>query len=193
LVDAEVVAEAWKSGHVLAYVFWHAPASNDGIDTYEAGLAAFHRSLDPTDIRGFRGSRAYLVDGATWVSAPVVYEDWYLVDDFTALGALNEAAISGHRRPTHDSVAAMADKGTAGVYALRSGAAQLSVAQAVWFGKPRGTSYEEFYDQLGARRSLWRRQMVLGPTPEFCSVDDDDAPDGAVVVTRIRTVASSAA
>jgi hypothetical protein len=35
--------------------------------------------------------------------------------------------------------------------------------------------------------------MVLGPTPEFCSLDDnDDAPDGAVVVTRIRTVASSA-
>ena len=78
----------------------------------------------------------------------------------------------------------------AGVYALRRGAAQpVDMGRAVWFGKPAGTSYAEFYDQLGERNSLWRRQMVLGPTPEFCSMDDDDVPDGAVVVTRVRTVA----
>jgi hypothetical protein len=63
----------------------------------------------------------------------------------------------------------------------------------VWFGKAAGTSSAEFFEQLGERRSLWQRQMVLGPTPEFCSMDDDDAPDGGVVVTRIRTVAASAA
>ena len=69
---------------MLAYVFWHTPGSVDGIDTYEAALAAFHSSLDPADVRGFRGSQAYLVQGASWFSTPVVYEDWYLVDDFTA-------------------------------------------------------------------------------------------------------------
>jgi hypothetical protein len=179
---------------VLAYVFWHAPDSVEGLETYEESLAAFHGSLTSADIRGFRGSRACAVEGAAWVSAEVVYEDWYFVDDFTALGTLNDAAVSGHRRPPHDNVAAMAVKGIAGVYALHHGAADLSNAsRAVWFGKPRGTSYDEFYNELGERRSLWRRQMVLGPTPEFCSIDDDDAPVGAIVVTRIRTVASSAA
>jgi hypothetical protein len=178
---------------VLAYVFWHTPGSVDGISTYEAALARFHRSLDPADISGFRGSQACLVQGALWVPSPVVYEDWYFVDDFTALGALNEAAVSGHRRRPHDNVAGMAGEGMAGVYAPRRGAAQLSDAgRAVWFGKTAGMSYDEFFDRLGERRSLWQRQMVLGPTPEFCSVDDNDLPTGAVVVTRIRKVGASA-
>jgi hypothetical protein len=178
---------------VLAYVFWHAPRSIDGVSTYETALAAFHRSLDPADISGFRGSQASLVQGALWVSSPVVYEDWYLVDDFTALGVLNEAAVSGYRRRPHGDVASMAGEGMAGVYALRRGAAQpLNARLAVWFGKTAGMSYDELFGQLGERKSLWQRQMVLGPTPEFCSVDDDDVPTGAVIVTRIREVAASA-
>jgi hypothetical protein len=178
---------------VLAYVFWHTPGSVDAISTYEAALATFHGSLDPADISGFCGSQVCRVQGAVWVSSPVVYEDWYLVDDFTALGALNEAAVSGHRRRPHDNVAGMAGEGMAGVYALRRGAAQLSDAgRAVWFGKTAGVSSDEFFDRLGERRSLWQRQMVLGPTPEFCSVNDDDLPIGAVVVTRIRKVGASA-
>jgi hypothetical protein len=178
---------------VLAYVFWHTPESVDAVSTYEAALATFHGSLDPADINGFCGSQVFRVQGAVWVSSPVVYEDWYLVDDFSALGALNEAAISGHRRRPHDNVAGMAGEGMAGVYALRRGAAQLSDAgRAVWFDKTAGVSYDEFFDQLGERRSLWQRQMVLGPTPEFCSVDDDDLPTGAVVVTRIRKVGAAA-
>jgi hypothetical protein len=81
----------------------------------------------------------------------------------------------------------------AGVYALRRGAAQpLNARLAVWFGKTAGMSYDELFGQLGERKSLWQRQMVLGPTPEFCSVDDDDVPTGAVIVTRIREVAASA-
>lgn len=178
---------------MLAYVFWHAPVSVVDVDTYETALAAFHSNLD-SDIPGFRGSRACLVDGAPWVSAPVVYEDWYLVDDFTALGALNEAAVAGHRRWPHDNVAHLADKGTAGVFALCGGDQLADATRAAWFGKPGGMAYDEFYDQLGERTSLWRRQMVLGPTPEFCSMDDDgDVPAGAVTVTLIRTVATSAA
>ena len=72
----------------------------------------------------------------------------------------------------------------AGVYALRRGAARLSDAgRAVWFDTTAGVSYDEFFGRLGERRSLWLRQMVLGPTPEFCSADDDDQPTGAVIVT----------
>jgi hypothetical protein len=182
-----------KSFRMLAYVFWHTSGAIDGIATYEAALAAFHSSLDPADIRGFRGSQAFLVQGAMWVSSTVVYEDWYLVDDFTALGELNDAAVAGHRRLPHDHVAAMAGEGIAGIYALRQGAAQLSEARrAAWFGKSAGASYDEFVGRLGGRRSLWQRQMVLGPTPEFCSLDDEDPPSGAVSVTRVRKVCASA-
>ena len=177
---------------MLAYVFWHTPGAIDGIVTYEAALAAFHRSLDPAEISGFRGSQAFLVQGAMWVSSSVVYEDWYLVDDFTALGELNDAAVAGHRRRPHDDVAAMAGEGMAGIYALRQGAAQLSDARrAAWFGKTAGATYDEFLGRLGGRGSLWQRQMVLGPTPEFCSLDDEDPPSGAVTVTRVRKVGAS--
>jgi hypothetical protein len=178
---------------VLAYVFWHTPGAVDGTDSYEAALAAFHTSLDSGEISGFRGSHAFLVHGATWVPSPVVYEDWYLVDDFTALGELNEAAVSGHRRPPHDHVAAMAGEGMAGIYALRHGAAQVSDApQTAWFDKTAGASYEEFLGRLAGRVSLWQRQMVLGPTPEFCSLDEQDLSSGAVIVTRLREVGASA-
>ena len=182
----------WKNLRVLAYVFWHTPAAIDGIVTYEAALAAFHRSLDPADISGFRGSQAFLVQGAMWVSSSVVYEDWYLVDDFTALGELNDAAVSGHRQRPHDDVAGMAGEGTAGVYALRQGAQLSDARRAAWFGKTAGASYDKFLSRLGGRGSLWQRQMVLGPTPEFCSLGDEDPPSGAVTVTRVRKVGTSA-
>jgi hypothetical protein len=108
------------------------------------------------------------------------------------LRALNEAAVSGHRLRPHDDVAVMADKGVAGVYALHLGAAQLiDAGRAVWCGKPAGVSSDEFLGLHGGRKSLWQRQMVLGPTPEFCSVDDDDPLTGAVIVDCIRQVGAS--
>ena len=177
---------------MLAYVFWHAPGSIDAMASYEAALAAFHRSLDPADITGFRGSQAFLVEGAAWASSRVLYEDWYLVDDFSALGELNTAAISGHRQRPHDEVAGLAGEGMAGVYSLRQGTVRLSdVRRAAWFSKTAGLSYDDFYRRLGPRESLWQRQMVLGPTPEFCSLDDDDPPNGAVIVTRVREVGAA--
>jgi hypothetical protein len=177
---------------VLAYVFWHTPGPIEAIAPYEAALAAFHRRLDPADISGFRGSQAFLVEGAVWASSPVVYEDWYLVDDFGALGELNIAAVSGHRQQPHDGVARMAGVGMAGIYALRQGVGGLSDARrAAWFSKTAGVSYDEFYRRLGPRGSLWQRQMNLGPTPEFCSLGDDDPPSGAVTVTRVRSVGAS--
>jgi len=63
---------------------------------------------------------------------------------------------------------------------------------AAWFDKSAGASYDEFLGRRGGRGSLWQRQMVLGPTPEFCSLGDEDPPGGAVIVTRVRTVGASA-
>jgi hypothetical protein len=64
--------------------------------------------------------------------------------------------------------------------------------RAPWFGKTAGVSYDGFFRRLGGRGSLWQRQIVLGPTPEFCSLDDDYPPSAAMTVTRVRKVGASA-
>jgi hypothetical protein len=62
----------------------------------------------------------------------------------------------------------------AGLYRLREGEVGLGAAlTATWFSKPSGTTYDALYSSLapllrGPMTSLWRRQMVLGPTQEFC-------------------------
>lgn len=152
---------------MLAYVFWHRPAR--GAHDYEARLTAFH------DVIGV-DSTWFRVSGLPWMDGDG-YEDWYLVDDWAALGALNERAISGSRRAAHDAAAASATFGVAGVYALRRGPADLQgVTFAAWRSKPAGVPYEEFEATLPGR-CVWQRQMTLGPTPEYVLLDAE-ALDG---------------
>jgi hypothetical protein len=152
----------------LAYVFWHWTAQP--APSYRERLTAFHRALAADPPRGFRRSFTIAIEGAPWVPRGSGFEDWYLVDDFGALGTLNDAAVSGSRRAPHDTVAVLAGGGTAGLYRLKSGELG-EVAEAQWFSKPTGVSYDRFFDRLGplvGRGALWQRQMTLGPTPEFC-------------------------
>lgn len=154
---------------MLAYVFWHTAAPGVGSDAYESRLADFHRSLGAGDVHGFGGSATFEVDGATWMAGPDVYEDWYLLDDFAALGRLKEAAVAGARQAPHDSVAAMSSTGAAGIYRLVGGAEPgITAVQATWFDKPAGMPYPELHECVGRAGSLWQRQLVLGPTPELC-------------------------
>lgn len=159
---------------MLAYVFWHQPRPGTEAAQYEAMLAAFHESLAAVPPQGFRGSVAFRVSGAPWAPEGPVYEDWYLLRDAGALDPLNLAAVSGaHRRP-HDTVAARAQWGAAGLYLLREGQPAFPASgRALWLAKPDGQSYDTFYTAIrsaaGAGHwALWGRQMVLGPTPEFC-------------------------
>ena len=101
------------------------------------------------------------------------YEDWYLVQDFGALGLLNEAAVSASRAAPHDTAAAVAAGGAGGLYGLRGGVALRQLQYAHWFGKPDGMSYSALFAQLApvvehVEGALWMRQMVLGPAQEFC-------------------------
>ena len=59
--------------------------------------------------------------------------------------------------------------GAGGVYELQQGRAEFGDAKvAHWFGKPQGMRYAELFGELaGVAGSLWMRQMVLGPSPEF--------------------------
>lgn len=159
---------------MLAYAFWHWKRSEVSREVYEARQRAFQAALaaDPPD--GFLGGTTVRLDGAPWAAeGGEAYEDWYLIEDMTALGVLNDAAVTGSRRAPHHAVAELAAGGIAGIYLLRLGAALPVPRCSIWFAKPAGMSYpalDQALAPLAAAGSagLWCRQMTLGPTPEFC-------------------------
>jgi hypothetical protein len=156
---------------MLAYVFWHAPDPAADRAAYEHALAEFHASLEQSPPPGFYRSAAFRVDGLDWVGD---YEDWYLIEDWSALGRINEAAVSSPHRPAHDAAAAHTAKGAGGVYQLLAGDPDFtSIRSAAWLHKPRGTTYPDFIASLRPHAdtpgaALWQRQLVLGPAREFC-------------------------
>jgi hypothetical protein len=154
---------------------------------------------------GMCGSASFRVPSIPWLSGAPGYEDWYLLEDFTALGVLNEAAVGhGHRTP-HDDAARRFGGGAGGLYALvegdRSDALTAAGALAVWVARPPGSERRPLGDLLGdgmdpQRASLWRRQLLLGPAPEFCLLAGEASagvaptrlPDGWSATTLEREV-----
>jgi hypothetical protein len=167
---------------MLAYVTWHAPTA--GVDTlaYEQALEAFHRSLAHVRPSGFQGSTTFHIarlpapgseDG--WAAAEgAAYEDWYLVDNWSSLGVLEEAAVSRGHLTRHQAVADHAAATIGGVYRLSEGRADLARARiAAWVAPARDHAPPTVADLLGDGMnpdgaSLWRRSLVLGPAPEYC-------------------------
>ncbi len=168
---------------MLAYVFRHWPKLTVSAEEYEAALAAFHRALNapPPQPSGASGNAAkasavFRVAKASWLPAGRTgYEDWYLLENAAAIDGLNEAAVSGARMEPHNRVAAMAQTGIGALYTLAAGQCDFGkVSRAAWFSKPRGVPYDAFYQRLepwSLRAPLFRRQMVLGPPPEFGMLD----------------------
>jgi hypothetical protein len=162
---------------VLAYLFWHRPLASVGVEAYEQAQLAFHRSLARNRPVGMCGSASFRVPSIPWLSGEPGYEDWYLLEDYTALGVLNEAAVGhGHRTP-HDEAARRFGGGAGGLYGLvegdRSDVLAAAGTLAVWVARPPGSERRPLGELLGdgmdpRRASLWRRQLVFGPAPEFC-------------------------
>lgn len=157
---------------MLVYAFWHWPDPSVDVATYETLQCAFQAALADHPPPGFLRGTTMRLSGAPWAAGGgAAYEDWYLVQSMKDLPALNDAAVSGPRKAPHDAVARAAAGGTAGLYGLRGGAPVARPAVAVWFSKPAGMPYAELFAELAplcADGALWMRQMVLGPTPEFC-------------------------
>jgi hypothetical protein len=160
---------------MLAYVFWHAKLAAADTREYEARLVDFHRRLIASRPAGLVRSIVSRLRDAPWIAAGGdAYEEWYLVEGSAALDVLNEAAVSGDRRAAHDQIARLAASGSAGLYLRRLGAADEADARhAAWFAKPAGMRYDEMHARLdpliaAPGATLWGRQMVLGPTDEFC-------------------------
>jgi hypothetical protein len=182
---------------MLAYVFWHWPPQEAKREDYESTLFDFHRSLVERRPDGFHESYVFRLKETPWASnVGLVYEDWYLVDDFHALGLLNEGAVTGVSQAPHHRIAQEADGGAGGVYRLRAGEPALSRARhAVWFSKPRGLPYDDFYrgipaPALEAGGGLWERQMVLGPAAECCLLATEEIEVPRALESRLVTVES---
>ena len=98
---------------MLAYVFWHRPAPGvapevyDGRDQSLPSLArrAPARRVRPLGVASRAAAPNWLGDGAG-------FEDWYVVEDFAALGVLNEAAVGRGHLSAHDAAARHAGPGT---------------------------------------------------------------------------------
>lgn len=178
---------------MLAYVFWHHPRHGDPLDAYEQAQIAFHRSLAHVPPAGFAGSATYRVAGLPWLDVETSYEDWYFVEDYTALGVLNEAAVGHGHRSAHDALARRFGGGTGGLYGLVEGSPHLDGATAIWIARPQGSERRPLGELLGdgmdpSGAGLWRRQLVLGPAPELCLLagerSDGDRPAG-IAATRL--------
>jgi hypothetical protein len=186
---------------MLAYLLWHRPADGIELGAYEHACERFHHSLRHSPPAGLRGSAVFRLAEHPWLAPappageshpadptdtprfpdPVdaeqgagAYEDWYLLDDFAALGVLNEAAVAHGHRSAHDDVARRFGAGAGGLYRLLEGHADLLGAPlAVWVSRPPGAARRALGELLGdgmepQHASLWRRQLVLGPAPEYC-------------------------
>jgi hypothetical protein len=168
---------------LLAYLFWHRPRPGVEPEEYEEAQRGFHARIEvdsacfrvealpwqagaPSDTRADRGE-----EGGSF------YEDWYLVDDWRALGELNAAAVDARHRDAHDRAAAMAADGWGGLYASVRGPASIP-GQARWIDKPRGVATADLLAGIPKQVPVWQRQMVLGPAPELCLGDQDRSSPG---------------
>jgi hypothetical protein len=157
---------------MLAYVFWHWPNADQTPAAYEDTQRAFHAALAHAASQGFVRSYVFRVEGqAAWLGGAPAYADWYLVEDSAALDPLNVAAVSGVCEAPHAAVAQAMSAGAGSLFTLRGDTAvDLTTSRALTFlTKPKGAPYPDFYATIPSKQTatLWRRTMVLGPTPEF--------------------------
>lgn len=194
-----------------AYVFWHQPRPETNIREYEHTLRDFHEALGRVDAaEGYIASQVYRIADVPWLPPGTGYEDWYLIENSAALDSLERAAVSVHARAAHDRVARMAESGAGGLYRLlRARNEELApepptpdapareTSTCIWISKPHGWEYGEFHDDLDRLRpaaaSVWQRQMVLGPAPEYAVIvpEGEPVPEfpeswSPIVIRRIR-------
>ncbi|HEY6728257.1 MAG TPA: hypothetical protein VI197_29810 [Polyangiaceae bacterium] len=159
---------------MLAYVFSHWRQRDVSASDYEERQRGFHAALAAAPASGSLRSFSVALSGAPWAAgAADSYEDWYLIEDYAALGVLEHSAISAARAEPHAAAASVAAGGVAGVYGLRIGTSVETPRHAIWFRKPDGLPYAELLLQLtslveAAGASLWMRKLSLGPALEFC-------------------------
>ncbi len=155
--------------NMLAWVFWHARDPRIPEEEYVLALTAFHELIREISPQGFLGIRTLRYDARPWLPAQTeVHEDWYFVRDSAALDVLEDAAVSAFANEAHGRIARLTLTAIAGLYRLRAGEPAARTPHCRWIDKPRGEPYPTFLESFRDADAVWSRQMVLGPTPEFC-------------------------
>jgi len=167
---------------MLAYLFWHRPYARVDRRRYEAAIERFQSDLKAAKPPGFVDAASFAIEPVAWLGGLPGYEDWYLLEGAWAIDPLNGFAIAGHVQAPHDDVAALMEEGHGGLYADTGGATVFAAQSTVhWLTRPRGIQWQPALDAVRAhcpRANIWRRQMVLGPAPEFAvEVPDETAID----------------
>ncbi|MCP4327266.1 MAG: hypothetical protein GY791_02365 [Alphaproteobacteria bacterium] len=155
-----------------AYVFWHRPQAAIEREIYEQALVDFHRQLVQRNCVGFRGSATYRIGETPWLDGLPGYEDWNFVESSAAFDPLNDMAVDESMWEVHAGVSSKTEIGHGGIYYhVLGNPGPTTLTRAAWLKRPRGIRYEAPLEAIAAQVpgtvSVWRKQMVLGPAPEF--------------------------
>jgi hypothetical protein len=165
---------------MLAYLFWHRPRAEADKAAYEKRLVEFHDRLSRSAPPGFVAAGSFAIGAVPWLGGHAGYEDWCLLEGTWAMDPLNAAAISGAVQSPHDSVAALMDQGHGGLYTMIWGDPILPGDSTItWLTRPRGIQWRTALEPVRSRipqAQFWRRQMVLGPAPEFAISTEGGEP-----------------
>jgi hypothetical protein len=156
---------------MLAYVFWHRAAPHVERETYEEGIRHFQQALSQRQPPGLIGVASWRIEAVPWLGGEAGYEDWCLLQGSWAMDPLNAYAVAGDMKLSHDPLAAQMAAGAGGLYTHVWGeACTAPQSTVVWLTRPRGIQWQDALEPVRAaipQATFWRRQMVLGPAPEF--------------------------
>jgi hypothetical protein len=185
---------------MLAYIFWHRPYPTADTRRYEDLLVNFQRRLSEQAPPGLHAAGSYRISAVPWLGGQPGYEDWHYLDGSWALDPLNSFAVTGSAKAPHDSAAAQMEVGYGGLWSLGWGTPDFAKRPTVtWLSRPRGIDWRAALEPVRSRlpnAACWRRQMVLGPAPEFAVIvpsgEQVAAPEGwtALHVSAERVEAS---
>ena len=192
-----------RGPETLAYVFSHRPRAGVGRARYERTLLGFLDVLARTPTPGFLGSAAFRLPRAAWGTHPdrPLYVDWYVFSGFADLDPVREVAYRPPWIEAHRAIAALFGEGWGSIYATRGRAGPPSApATVAWFSAPAGRGgalLRRWRDEGPPNGVLWRRQLALGPSPEYCYFGRRPpptslAPRSAVLVPEYLPVPSRA-
>jgi hypothetical protein len=156
---------------MLAYVFWHRPHPHVERPAYEDKMRHFQQALLQNPSPGLIGAASWRIDAVPWLGNEGGYEDWCLLQGTWAMDPLNAYAVAGHTKLVHDPLAADMATGAGGLYAHAFGDPCTAARSTMtWLTRPRGIDWQRALQPIHAAvpgATIWRRQMVLGPAPEF--------------------------